>query len=292
MSAINTLNQINKATENTDEFTRSSIGRAISYMALSNALSSAIKLLPPLPAEGKGVDAASEYHSALAEARQNIHDQCGPLIGFASLAADMFGAQTDGSLEFALTNAQQQPKRENFDAEWRQLAAQGKATVPRHAYVDTEFALATKRYEHALADGQCALDILLGIDDSVSDTNLPDWIAESVYDKAVQKLYARIEQIDTRLMRARGNFRKTLEADRSLINDALTKLGAEPQEITYYTDTPVAPAAPQVDAQQAFMQMFQQAFTQMFQQMQPPAEPFVAPASIKPRDAIHTGQPH
>jgi hypothetical protein len=268
-----------------DDYSRSAIGSALAYQALSGAFRTTVRLLPDVP-DVISNDSRSEYEEKLQAAKLAISEQVAPLLFVAELAIESFGStNTEGMLDRVRENAEQKPDPKTVENEWRLLAAQGQALVPKAVYVRDEMLARTRSAETAIIKGMDAQSVLYSIEPV--DGEVPEWMPEQAHSKVLDKLADRVHKIDARLMRASGEFRKRLTADRMLINKAIVDLGGEEVDVHVYRDEePVAQAAPAAtDPATLLMRVLQE---MMQAQAVQPTNPVVAttPLTVVPAKPI------
>ncbi len=269
MNAI--ISKLMAKVSNLDDWTQAAVYGSWNFLVSAACINQAGRYVPgPLEVntDGKidnGIDVLTPYDEAR---RRLIKDaENSTLPGLLTLRsrivqeADTVSTQVrdlEDTLKFMRGNM---PKKETFEADYRQRIAMGmKPGMSMKQFVDHEMEQAAKQHNHLVAVGEDAVRLCETMTISTHSDELPDWVAESMERKLIDKLHDRWEKLEfiRTDLRKRKSIRDSADASQRLIKAVLAEFGetpgftAEPDpseaekaadvtKVTTETEAPVAP---------------------------------------------------
>lgn len=241
---MNHINTMFSQIDMLDMYSQLSILGSWQYATNSAAINAALKLIPE-KGDINDIDAANDFYAELkaAYAAALENDQ---LCAITALSADVATA-TSGvgevrNLEDTLAFMQgRKPTEAQFIAEYETRRRSGmRPGIPIKKFVATELANAMQNYNRLVTKGMDAIALIDYVRTHTEETNydcLPEWMAESLQQKLVEKLHARWEKLESNRtnLRLKKDRRDSAEADQLLVASVLTahgeKIGYSQEEL-------------------------------------------------------------
>lgn len=217
-----------------DTYSQLSILGSWQYATNSAAINAALKLIPE-KGDVNDIDSANEFYAALkaayADALEN--DQfCAMIALSADVATATSGVGEVRNLEDTLAFMQgRKPTEAQFIAEYENRRRSGmRPGIPVKKFVATELASAMQNYNRLMTKGVDAIALIDYVRAHTEETTydcLPEWMAEALQQKLVEKLHARWEKLESNRtnLRLKKNRRDSAEADQLLVASVLTAHG-------------------------------------------------------------------
>jgi hypothetical protein len=193
------------------------------------ALNQAIRLIPDLPPEGSGIEAASQYGEDLRKIMNgDVPSELEALVAMnieINEALDNYANVPSRSFEDTYQYLRgQAPKQNTFINDYNMRKRQGiKMNVSLRDFVNGEMQQALRNYQVLLAKGQDAVALLDKIAESgPSLGDGPEWLEETLFQRAVAKLQERYTRLEIRRTNPRVNTAQRDEAAASQVLIAKT----------------------------------------------------------------------
>ena len=227
-----------------DVWSQNSVLASLLYVVTRSAINSAVKAIPDLPAEGAGVDTFTQYEQDCKNIDPEIRAQLASFLDLRNDLADALAQVSDSeardlgnTLEFMTSTP---PNRDSFAAEWNRRIRAGMKThgMTMAKFMDIQYASAMDQHCTLIAKGEHAVNLLCQLEPA--EAELPDWLIEAMFNKAVEKLLGRRDKQVIRAMNYRlpTEQRMDAETDIELIDAAIIALGG-----TVPSDEPETPEA-------------------------------------------------
>lgn len=231
-----TIQTMQAQLSNLDTYTQLSVLGSWAFTANAAAINAAMKYIPDAPVDN-GIEQFTQYEAArrslIAEADKSY------VPAFIALSRDLAGSiyeadgqarDLDSTLQFMMERA---PVRSTFEAEYDNRVRLGmKPGMSKKQFADFEFERAMKAHNELVAKGEHAVRLCdtITIADDRGYSDLPDWVAESFYNKFIEKLHNRWEKLEmTRTNpRRRKEIRDSAAADQKLIERTLHEYDETP----------------------------------------------------------------
>lgn len=223
-----------------DSWDIQSVLGAVNYLVRQTALNTTIRMLPPSPEteDEKTIDYFSTFDAKMKskEVRKAVSgmvDMANRFTGVLLEYTDAEPSNYETVLEFM---TQREPQRVIFEREYNERKRQGmRPQMPMSDFVDSEYAQALRRHENTVVLGEYAVRILNAIDltkevageDDTGRDNVPDWLYESITQKALDKLAQRWQRAEIRRTnpRIKKADRDIAEGNQHLIEQVIEALG-------------------------------------------------------------------
>jgi hypothetical protein len=202
------------------------------------AINAAIRLIPDLPPEGSGIDAATQYGEDL---RRVMNDE--PPAELVSLVAmdaeltqaiDNYASVSQDSRGFGDTLTflrNQLPQQNVFINDYNRRKRSGiKMAISLREFVNGEMQQALRNHQILLAKGQDAVVLLDKIAEGTPTLgDAPEWLEETLTQRAVDKLQQRYGRLEIRRTNPRLSTaqRDEAEASQALIAQCIKSFGSD-----------------------------------------------------------------
>jgi hypothetical protein len=213
-----------------DSWDVQSVLGGVNYIVQQAAINTAVRMLPPLPEEGSGIEGYTAWEQKMRE--PEIREAVAPIVGIANHVKDVLNEYTDmtpSEYNDVLTfMVQRPPQRATFEAEYNNRKRLGmRPGMPMSVFVDMELAQAEGRHKQLLAKGEAAINLLHSIEGN--DASAPEWLYEAIAAKIQQKLEQRWMRAELRRTNPKitKQDRDLAAANQKLIEDVIKELGGE-----------------------------------------------------------------
>jgi hypothetical protein len=203
---------------------------AVNYMALQGAINQAVRLLPPPPEEGSGIEDFTRWEQNML--KPEIKEAVAPILKYAELSQEVLNEYTatepfdfEHVLQFMTSRP---PIRNTFQQEYNQRKQLGmRPGIPMAQFIEMEYAAALQRHAKLVATGETAIRMLSTM--RGNDSNAPEWFVEAVESKILQKLEQRWIKGEMRRTNPRitKDQRDLAEANQLLIVGVMLELGGK-----------------------------------------------------------------
>lgn len=240
----NRINEIATAVTNCDTWSQLSVFGSWQFIVNSQCIQKALRYIPDAPVND-GIHEYTEYEAARRKAQADLEQDAAQgdfrheLPAFLALQREIEGLiyEADGesrtisdTFEFISESG---PDRNRFRADYDERVRLGmKPGLTKRQFVEYEYERACNQHNQLVAKGEDAVRLCDSVrphaDRGFGD--LPDWVAETLLSKAVEKLHNRWEKLELTRTNPRRTkqVRDSAEADQMLIKQALNQFGEEP----------------------------------------------------------------
>jgi hypothetical protein len=201
----------------------------------SAALNAAIRLMPNLPPEGSGIDAATQYNEDLRKVMNESHPEVASLVAMSLEVqacldnhADVPPRSFEDTLSFLKDQA---PTQQRFVQDYNRRKTAGiQMGISLREFVNSEMQVALRNHQNLLAKGSDAIVLLDKIAENQPQiTDIPEWLEENLHQRAVAKMKDRHMRLELRRTNPRLNSEQRDEAlaSQMLIEKTIGYFGGE-----------------------------------------------------------------
>lgn len=235
MSTNSTIIKLQTLLANCDTYSQLSVLGSWSFIINAACINQAMRYIPDGPVNN-GIEEFTQYEAARRELIKEAEDS--PVTALLALQRDITGMiyEADGdsrgleaTLQFLTDKA---PVRKDFEAEYDNRTRMGmKPAMSKRQFADYEFERAMNQHNQLVAKGELAVrlcDTITVEERGIGD--LPEWVAETLQRKMIEKLHARWEKLEMVRTnpRRQKQIRDSAAADQLQIARVLSEFGEEP----------------------------------------------------------------
>lgn len=249
---MNELNEMAAQLQDLDTYTQRSVIGSWAFFVNSQCINQAVRILPDMPDEGDGIDGYTPWEGAIRTAQvkmTNDEEEGGDFtnvlpawvamqrhISYMMTETGGDPSGVEDTYEFLTSRA---PTRDRFEADFAMRVKMGmRPGITRKEFVNAEYARAMDQHHKLVAKGEHAVQLIdrltlaTGTQVERGFDDLPDWVAETLNQKFVQKLKDRWTRLEMTRTNPRVNTsnRDAAEGDQLLIVEALKAFDEVPHE--------------------------------------------------------------
>lgn len=249
---MNELNKITAQLADLDVYTQRSVIGSWAFFVNSQCINQGVRILPDVPEEGEGIEGYTAWEGAirtaerkLVDGERNGGDFAPQLPAWVALQRFISFMMVESGGEASTIQStfdylsERSPTRQRFENEFAMRVKMGmRPGITRKEFVDSEYARAMDQHVKLMAKGEHAVQMLdrmvlaTGAKVERGFDDLPDWVAETLQQKLVQKLKDRWTRLEITRTNPRVNAanRDAAEGDQFLIVEVLKAYGEVPHE--------------------------------------------------------------